>query len=84
MSPILGQEKGPEDQKDPGTGAQSSSILADLPPSSPGVPLPGKADDKCIGCASKFCLKIGIGLIPLIFLGRLFQLFGVLKEKLFL
>ena len=24
ISPILGQEKGPEDQKDPGTGAQSS------------------------------------------------------------
>ena len=47
MSPILGQEKGPEDQKDPGTGAHSSSILADSP-GSPGVPLPGKADDKCI------------------------------------
>ena len=31
MSPILGQAKGPEDQKDPGTGAHSSSILADSP-----------------------------------------------------
>ena len=38
MSPILGQEKGPEDQKDPGTGAHSSSILADFPPVAPGSP----------------------------------------------
>ena len=41
MSPILGQEKGPEDQKDPGTGAHSSSILADFPPVVPGSPIPG-------------------------------------------
>ena len=47
MSPILRQEKGPGDQKDPGTGAHSSSSLADFPGSS-GVPLPGKANDKCI------------------------------------
>ena len=31
MSPILGQEEGPEDQEDPGTGAHPSSILADFP-----------------------------------------------------
>ena len=42
MSPILGQEKGPEDQKDPGTGAHSPSILADLPPVVPGSPFPGR------------------------------------------
>ena len=42
MSPILGQEKGPEDQKDPGTGAHSSSILADFPPVVPGSPFPGR------------------------------------------
>ena len=42
MSPILGQEKGPEDQKDPGTGAHSSSILADFPPVVLGSPFPGR------------------------------------------
>ena len=42
MSPILGQEKGPEDQKDPGTGTHSSSILADFPPVVPGSPFPGR------------------------------------------
>ena len=47
MSSILGQVKGPEDQKDSGTGAHSSSILADFPPGISGVPLPEKADDKC-------------------------------------
>ena len=31
MSPILGQDEGPEDQKDPGTGAHSSPILVDFP-----------------------------------------------------
>ena len=35
-------KKGPEDQKDPGTGAQSSSILADFSPVVPGFPFPGR------------------------------------------
>ena len=42
MSPILGQEKGPEDRKDPGTGVHSSSSLADFPLVVPGSPFPGR------------------------------------------
>ena len=34
--------KRPEDQKDPGTGAHSSSILADFPRVVPGSPFPGR------------------------------------------
>ena len=48
MSPILGQEKGPKRTERPGYWGALFFNFSWFPPGSPGLPLPGKADDKCI------------------------------------